>query len=104
MTTEVLVIHLLDVATGEGVEGELRDAIEQAQLDDWQKEWQPALIAVLQDLARRGVPASQWPQSWLGLGEEERASAGTARLSRLQRRGTGGNARAGAGRPHQGRS
>ena len=64
MTTEVSVIYLLDVATGEGVEGELRDAIEQAQLDDWQKEWQPALSAVLQEMARRGVPVSQWPQSW----------------------------------------
>ena len=64
MTTERSVIYLLDVATGEGVEGELRDAIEQAQLDDWQREWQPALLAVLQDLARRGVPVGQWPQSW----------------------------------------
>jgi len=64
MTTEISVIHLLDVATGEGVEGELRDAIEQAQLNDWQREWQPALLAVLQDLARRGVPIGQWPQSW----------------------------------------
>ncbi|MCU0731656.1 MAG: GNAT family N-acetyltransferase [Hyphomonas sp.] len=64
MTAEVSVIYLLDVATGEGVEGELRDAIQQAQLDDWQKEWQPALLAVLQELARRGVPVNQWPQSW----------------------------------------
>ncbi len=64
MTTERSVIYLLDVATGEGVEGELRDAIEQAQLDDWQREWQPALLMVLQDLARRGVPVGQWPQSW----------------------------------------
>lgn len=64
MTAEVSAIYLLDVATGKGVEGELRDAIEQAQLDDWQKEWQPALLAVLQELARRGVPVNQWPQSW----------------------------------------
>lgn len=64
MTAEVSVIYLLDVATGEGVEGELRDAIEQTQLDDWQKEWQPALLTELQELARRGVPVSEWPQSW----------------------------------------
>ena len=64
MTAEVSVIYLLDVATGEDVQGELRDAIEQTQLDDWQKEWQPALLTVLQELARRGVPVSQWPQSW----------------------------------------
>jgi GNAT superfamily N-acetyltransferase len=64
MMAEVSAIHLLDIATGEGVEGELRDAIEQAQLDDWEKEWRPALLTMLQDLARRGVPVSQWPQSW----------------------------------------
>lgn len=64
MTVDVSTIHLLDVATGHSVEAELRDAIEQAQLDDWQTKWQPALLAVLQDLARRGVPMSQWPQSW----------------------------------------
>lgn len=64
MTVDVSTIHLLDVATSHSVEAELRDAIEQAQLDDWQTKWQPALLAVLQDLARRGVPMSQWPQSW----------------------------------------
>lgn len=64
MTVEVSTIYLLDVATGGSIEAELRDAIEQAQLDDWQTNWQPALLAVLQDLARKGVPMSQWPQSW----------------------------------------
>jgi hypothetical protein len=64
MTVEVSTIYLLDVATGDSIEAELRDAIEQAQLDDWQTTWQPALLVVLQDLARKGVPMSQWPQSW----------------------------------------
>ncbi|ARN83950.1 GNAT family N-acetyltransferase [Methylocystis bryophila] len=64
MTVDVSPIYLLDAATGESVEAELRDAIEQAQLDDWQTRWQPALLAVLQNLARKGVPMSQWPQSW----------------------------------------
>lgn len=64
MTADVSTIHLLDVATGNGVEAELRDAIEQAQIDDWQTKWQPALLGILQDLARKGVPMSQWPQSW----------------------------------------
>jgi hypothetical protein len=64
MTVEVSTIYLLDVATGDAVEAELRDGIEQAQLDDWQTKWQPALLAVLQELVRKGVPASQWPQSW----------------------------------------
>jgi hypothetical protein len=64
MTVEISRIFLLDLATGKSVEGELRDAIEQAQLDDWQTKWQPALLAVLQGLALKGVPLSQWPQSW----------------------------------------
>ena len=64
MTVDVSKIYLLDVATGGSVEAELRDAIEQAQLDDWQTKWRPALLTVLQELARRGVPMDQWPQSW----------------------------------------
>ena len=61
---EVSTIYLLDVVSVESVEAELRDAIEQAQIDDWQTKWQPALLAVLQNLARRGVPVAHWPQSW----------------------------------------
>ena len=64
MTADVSTIRLLDVATGNSVEAELRDAIEQAQIDDWQTKWQPALLGILQNLARKGVPMSQWPQSW----------------------------------------
>ena len=64
MTVEVSTVYLLEVATDTSVAGELRDAIEDAQLVDWQTKWQPALIAVLQELARRGVPPRQWPQSW----------------------------------------
>ena len=61
---EVSTIYLLDGASGAGVEGELHDAIEQAQLEDWQTKWQPVLWAVLQELARKGVPTALWPQSW----------------------------------------
>ncbi len=64
MTVEVSRIYLLDVATGASVEAELRDGIEQAQLDDWRTKWQPALAVALQELAGKGVPISQWPQSW----------------------------------------
>lgn len=64
MTAQVSTVYLLDVASGGSVEADLRDAIEQAQLDDWQNKWQPALLNVIQDLARRGVPMNQWPQSW----------------------------------------
>jgi len=64
MTVEVSTIYLLDSATGDSVEAELRDVIEQAQIDDWQAKWQPALLNLLQQLARKGVPIAQWPQSW----------------------------------------
>ncbi|MCK1541822.1 GNAT family N-acetyltransferase [Bradyrhizobium sp. 179] len=64
MTVNVSKIYLLDVATDGSVEAELRDAIEQAQLDDWQTKWRPALLTTLQDLVRKGVPIEQWPQSW----------------------------------------
>lgn len=64
MTVDVSKIFLLDVASGSSVEAKLRDAIEQAQLDDWQTKWRPALMNVVQELARRGVPMDQWPQSW----------------------------------------
>ena len=61
---DVSTIYLLTGDTYEPVEAELRDAIEEAQLVDWQTQWQPALIQTLQELARRGVPMAKWPQSW----------------------------------------
>jgi hypothetical protein len=63
MTAEVSTIYLLKVASGEGVEAELRDAMEEPQLVDWQTAWQPALIAVIAELVKQGVPRTQWPQS-----------------------------------------
>ena len=64
MTVEASTIYLLDVTSGGAVEATLRDAIEESQLVDWQTRWQPALIAVLQELAQRRVPIAEWPQSW----------------------------------------
>ena len=61
---DVSTIHLLDVAADQPIEAELRDAIEQLQLDDWNNVWRPALNAVLIELIRQGVQPSQWPQSW----------------------------------------
>ncbi len=61
---DVSVIYLLDGATRQPVEAALHDAIEDAQLIDWQTIWQPALIETLRELARRGVPMADWPQSW----------------------------------------
>lgn len=61
---DVSTIFLLEVASGQGVEAQLHDAIELAHLQDWKAHWQPALIAILQEMDRRGIPRSQWPQSW----------------------------------------
>lgn len=61
---DISTIYLLDVASDQPIEAELRDAIEQSQLDDWENSWRPALDAVLIELVRQGVHRSQWPQSW----------------------------------------
>jgi hypothetical protein len=61
---DVSTIYLLDSASQQAVPAELRDAIEVAQLQDWKAHWQPALIAILQEMDRRGLPRVQWPQSW----------------------------------------
>ena len=50
MTVAVSKVYLLEDGTGEAVEAELRDAIEQAQIDDWAKHWIPAILAAIQDL------------------------------------------------------
>jgi len=57
-------IFLVDGSTGEAVPADLRDAIENAQLLDWQTLWQPALAAIIRELAAAGEPTSNWPQSW----------------------------------------
>jgi hypothetical protein len=61
--TEVSTVHLKNGVTGVGVEGELRDVIEDEQLDDWGTKWVPARTAILQKLMDDGVPRSKWPQS-----------------------------------------
>lgn len=63
MTADVSTIYLVDAATDQAVEAQLRDAIEQAQLDDWDNLWQPELNRLLLQLIRANVPRSQWPQS-----------------------------------------
>jgi hypothetical protein len=61
---DISTIYLLESASQQPVAAELRDAIEIAQLQDWKAHWQPALMAILQEMDRRGLPRSQWPQSW----------------------------------------
>lgn len=60
---ESSIIYLQDVATDQPVQGILQDAIEEAQLVDWELRWQPAMVAILQKLAQDGVPTREWPQS-----------------------------------------
>jgi hypothetical protein len=59
----VSTIYLLEVASRIQVAAELRDAIEEANLADWHTKWLPALIEILHDLVKKGVPLQQWPQS-----------------------------------------
>lgn len=60
---ETSIVYLQDVATDQPVQGVLQDAIEEAQLVDWELRWQPAMVAILQKLAQNGVPTREWPQS-----------------------------------------
>lgn len=57
-------IYLLETTSGQGVEAELRDAIESAQLQDWKAHWQPALMAILQEMDLRRLPRAQWRHNW----------------------------------------
>jgi len=63
MTAESSTIYLLDAATGEPVEAELRDRVEQQHVNDWNRAWRPALEAALKELADRGVQRHQLPQN-----------------------------------------
>lgn len=60
---EVSTIYLSDGETGQAIEAELRDAIEQAQIDDWLHQWQPAMQLKLKELLQKNVPSAQWPQT-----------------------------------------
>lgn len=55
MTIESSVVYLLEVESGEAVEAELRDAISEDQLRDWENHWQPALWRALRRLQAQGV-------------------------------------------------
>jgi len=63
MTATASLIYLLDVQANAAVDAELRDAIEEAQLADWEALWRPALDDAIRRLHASGIPRSQWPQS-----------------------------------------
>lgn len=57
-------IFLKDGTTGEAVGGELLDEIADGHLLDWKAKWRPALVDMLREMERLGLPRSSWPQSW----------------------------------------
>ena len=63
MSTEVSIVHLLDIVTDNPVEAHLRDQVEDRNLKDWETRWRPVIEATAKRLAGQNVPRSQWPQS-----------------------------------------
>ena len=61
-------VHLYDVARGEPVPAELRDAITEQQLADWEGEWVPELFKAVQRLRRAGVDAGTGRRAGTGTG------------------------------------
>ena len=63
MSIETSKIFLFDNSTKALVDAELRDAISEAQLIDWECQWLPALEAIKKRLSDARVDRSKWPQS-----------------------------------------
>jgi hypothetical protein len=63
MTVTVSPVYLLDIAADAAVDAELRDAIEEAQLADWEALWKPSLEEAIRRLHAQKVPRNRWPQS-----------------------------------------
>ena len=63
MTVTTTKVHLLSVACGQPVAAELRNAITEQQLEDWEVEWLPELRKALRNLRQAGVQRRHWPQS-----------------------------------------
>lgn len=63
MTVLVSPVVLWNVASGQPEDAELRHAITEKQLADWEAEWVPTLFTALQRLNRAGVARQHWPQS-----------------------------------------
>jgi hypothetical protein len=63
MSVTISPVYLLDVGTNSAVEADLRDAIEDQQLADWEALWRPTLMDAIKRLHAAGVPRREWPQS-----------------------------------------
>ena len=60
---EVHQVYLLNVERDELVPAELRDAITEQQIDDWENKWSPELLKAIRRLEREGIERRHWPQS-----------------------------------------
>lgn len=56
-------IVLVNVSTGASVAAELFDRITQANLNDWVREWRPAMTGIVTGLRAAGMNASSLPQT-----------------------------------------
>lgn len=63
MSVTVRQVHLFNVACGKPQPAELRDAITEEQLVDWDAKWMPELFKAIQRLKEAGVEHGDWPQS-----------------------------------------
>jgi len=63
MTATVTPIFLKNVASGQAINAELLDAVEQQQLIDWVMHWLPVRDKYLHALKTAQAPAAAWPQS-----------------------------------------
>lgn len=63
MTVTVHHVHLFNVERGEPVPAELRDAITEQQIADWENKWRPELLKAIKHLEREGIERRHWPQS-----------------------------------------
>ena len=62
MTREVSPVFLTD-RVGNIVEAELWDSINEKNLTDWETEWLPELLRLLQQLKQDGIERQFWPQN-----------------------------------------
>lgn len=63
MMVEVHQVYLLNVERDELVPAELRDAITEQQIADWENKWSPELLKAIKRLEREGIERRHWPQS-----------------------------------------
>ena len=62
MSVDVTPVYL-QIASGELVPAELRNAVAEQQLVDWEDQWKPALEETVRRLKAAGVERAHWPQS-----------------------------------------